>query len=643
MKSKISFFDKAVLKRNFKQYWPLWGGYLFLMMWLIPGVLTINYDMSFQTEYDTRRLDMMEYILDFCTDAGVFIALFFGFAAALSMFAYLHKERSCYFYHSLPITRERLFATDYISGYAMMFIPNIITAACTMISTGTKGYSSPKETLQSFLILSVLELFFYSFAVLCIVMTGQKIFSFILYCIFMGYVPGIMLLLNDISAEMFFGLTTGDIWLPEGVLEILNPIRFCLDLRIEPLWSEDYTIKYAYNLVPEDWYIILELFICALILTAIALILHKFRKSETAGDLICYKYAKPLFAWGFGISFGVLITDFLINSLYSGYCGTTAMKFITAVNLIIMCTIGYIIAQMLLNKTFRIFTTLKKNLTVYGIVVCVLSVFFVLDVTDVSGYIPAPNELAYVNLFTDDGEVYYYSDKSEKSDLEIRYITEIHRAILNNCADVKGGNSRIDNYDNYQYIRFTYTTKSGIDVRRSYYVPYDNTELTDMIAQYKYEHRVEYIFSGAEAKDISGAYLTYRTEDGIYVEKKLHGYQAKELFEATKSDIINDRLSVEYARGLKSYAYSYDESYQHKLTDEDDFTYMEYIYYGEAQDTGMMESFISYGHPLHVSFYSDSSYQYYYLPEINYHDGCTDMISCIGRLIGFETPDNILN
>lgn len=629
MKSKKLFFDTTILKRNFKQYWPVWGGYLFVMLWVMPAVISINFSLSFNTSLEERKLDMMEYILEFAaSEGGLIIATIIGLIAGMSMFSYLHKERSCYFYHSLPITRGRLFATDYISGLMMMLVPNLITALLIIAATASKGYACVKEAFEMFIIFSAIELFFYTFAVLCMVITGQKITAFVLYCIFLFYVPGMLLLMNDMIGQMFFGVTEGNLALPGGVLEIFSPVRFCYNIQVRTIYDEVSYGRIGYMIESDNWFRVLELFIVSLILITAAVLLHRIRKSETAGDLICYKYAKPVFAWGVGLSFGVIISDFLLNSLFSSMSGTTGIKAVGALCLIITCLMGYIIAQMLLNKTFRIFQTEKKGMFIFGAVVAVLSVIFVIDITDIAGYVPKADELERAEITTYRGYVSYQTDNQKNS---VEDITAVHKAILRDRDRVYDGNHSNWGGESLQYVRFTYITKKGVYIQRTYYIKEADAQLTGLVKDFEYSHRLDYLFNGTDAKSITKASYTYMTLNGDYVERDVYGYKSKELFDAIRNDVASDYLDVEYARGEKRYYYSATEEFYHNYAD-DEFFYQKYLYYALDPNTNTMEKMIGYGHPLHIEFEAQTENGYTNHIEIYYHDGCLNTRNCIDAL-----------
>ena len=39
MKSKISFFNKTIFKKNVALYWPIWAGYLLVLLFVQPVML----------------------------------------------------------------------------------------------------------------------------------------------------------------------------------------------------------------------------------------------------------------------------------------------------------------------------------------------------------------------------------------------------------------------------------------------------------------------------------------------------------------------------------------------------------------------------------------------------------------------------
>ena len=92
---------------------------------------------------------------------------------AMAVFSYLYASRSVGMLHALPLRREGLFLTNYLSGLLFLLLPNLavfLLALAAEVFAGTVVFSSLFTWL---VVVSLFGLFFYSFAVFCAMFTGH--------------------------------------------------------------------------------------------------------------------------------------------------------------------------------------------------------------------------------------------------------------------------------------------------------------------------------------------------------------------------------------------------------------------------------------------------------------------------------------
>ena len=58
------------------------------------------------------------------------------------MFAYLHDRRKVDFYHSLPVSREKLYAVNYATGAVCVLVPYLVMRALTMVCAHAMGFGA---------------------------------------------------------------------------------------------------------------------------------------------------------------------------------------------------------------------------------------------------------------------------------------------------------------------------------------------------------------------------------------------------------------------------------------------------------------------------------------------------------------------
>ena len=128
MRSKTSYFNRTLFLKNLTRFWPLWGGATFIGILLPLAMLTrlLRQDSHLGVE---TALDMTEVYYSTLCAAVPFVCLLYGTLCALAVWSYLYSARSVGLMHTLPVRREGLFVTNFLSGLTMMLIPFAVTGA----------------------------------------------------------------------------------------------------------------------------------------------------------------------------------------------------------------------------------------------------------------------------------------------------------------------------------------------------------------------------------------------------------------------------------------------------------------------------------------------------------------------------------
>ena len=120
MRSATSYFNFTLFRKNLSRFWPIWGLYGLIWLVLLPiGLLT---DGDYLTLARARLIPLQ--FLDGMSTA-LFLAAGFGILCAMAVFSYLYSSRSVGLLHALPMRREGLFLTNYLSGLAFLVLPNL--------------------------------------------------------------------------------------------------------------------------------------------------------------------------------------------------------------------------------------------------------------------------------------------------------------------------------------------------------------------------------------------------------------------------------------------------------------------------------------------------------------------------------------
>lgn len=113
MRSATSFFDKTLFRSQLKHTWPLWLGYTALWLFLVPVMLFSELS-AYQLGYSAA--DASYLLLNTGVRGGIFISFFFGLFFAMLAFSHLTQSRATNGFHALPVRRETIFLTAYLTG-----------------------------------------------------------------------------------------------------------------------------------------------------------------------------------------------------------------------------------------------------------------------------------------------------------------------------------------------------------------------------------------------------------------------------------------------------------------------------------------------------------------------------------------------
>ena len=183
MRSKNSFFNKTLFFKNCSRFWPLWAAYAIIWLLILPGQLFVNMvDDPYHVE-GLLRFAQRE-VLSCAGDAAILLSAGFGFVAALAVFSYLFFPRAAGLMHTLPIRREGLFVTNYLSGLCFMWAPNLLTAVLLLAVEASAGVLVAGNVFIWLAVTCGTTFFFYTFAVLCAMLTGNVLALPALYVIF---------------------------------------------------------------------------------------------------------------------------------------------------------------------------------------------------------------------------------------------------------------------------------------------------------------------------------------------------------------------------------------------------------------------------------------------------------------------------
>ena len=445
MKSRISFFNGAVFRKNVTRFAPAWVLYSVLTLLLMlsmgggDGVL-----------FASNLADMAHMT--------AFFAIVWAFLNAQLLFGDLFNSRICNALHAMPIRRETWFATNVLSGLAFWVVPNVVFTLIFLLMSGGV-WQAP---LLWFAASLGQYLFFFGIAVLSVYCVGKRFAMALVYAIVNFLSLIVYWLVYNLYEPMLYGIE-----IPEDIFLTLCP-------AVQLIGNDYFWVKYTHlygDAVFEE--LVLEtgwgyLGVCALIgLVALilALVLYRRRNLECAGDFMAVRRLSPVF-----LILYTLCVVVCCHGFYTLFWGVESYVFM-ALGLII----GFFTGLMLLRRTVRVFH--KKTFLAFGCLAAVFVLTLVLTALDPLGitrWIPQADQIKNVQISTGSSR-YEINDCPELEQAEhIEKILGIHRTCLEK-KDAVPGTEPV-----YMQITLRYELKNGQTRQRDYDVYLKRSELTPL-------------------------------------------------------------------------------------------------------------------------------------------------------------------
>lgn len=479
MRSKISYFNPTLFKKNLTRFWPLWGGASALGA-LAPLYLLVAYLNRDLGGVAGKGLEITRLYYNILQYGVPIVSLFYAALCALAVWHYLYNARSLGLYHALPITRKGLFVTNFLSGMAMMIIPYAVTGGLAILITLFIGLFEPVGVLVT--ILGVLgESFFYFAAATCIVfVTGNPFAYAAFYFIFHFLAAGAEYLVNTLTELFYFGVSGSY----TDVFSFLSPTFFLVTtdrLSVGVTWREVITAEGWRSTELESvtltgGWVIAAYALAGLALLGCAWLLYSRRRSESAGDVVAVGWMKPVFRYGVALC-AALAGGWM---LYSIFCADfierdTARPLPMAVCMAIAGIVGYYIASMLLAKSLAVFRGSAKGALATVIASIAVCFFIAADPFGVERWVPEAPEMVGFSIYGGGTGGYLGANTTDAA--SVQKLLDLHRTVLEEkeLLDDRDRDPELWGHG-YGWLNLNYVI-DGKYVSRSYRIPVSDAAL----------------------------------------------------------------------------------------------------------------------------------------------------------------------
>lgn len=487
MKSKTSFFNATVLKKDITRFAPVWGLYtLFLLVVFLTG--NTNH---YKEVLAANWVDMMR-------DMSIVNLVYAGLCATM-LFGDLFQSRMCNALHTMPLRREGWFFTHTVAGLLFCLVPNTVAALFQAVLLGQYFYVAPlwlAAAIGQFL-------FFFGVAVFAVMCAGNRLGMAAVYGVINGF------------SAMVYALVKG----------VFEPLMYGIELLSDPFtffcpvyhMSQERLLRFDYDYMdgmftngrirefyPEMWVYLAVAAAIGVVMAVFGLLLYRKRNLEKAGDFLAIRALEPVFVVICSLAGGVFL--YALSETF----GFTINYMLMALGVVV----GFFASQMLIKRTVRVFRARQfLGLAVLAVVITVSLVLTKIDPIGITRYVPETEDIVYMRIYRDnDGGIYTPVNKDcyqLEDPAEIETFRQVHGQLLQERQEKTDGASRL-------YV--LYQLENGQQVKRYYSID-EHTAAYETLRMYFSDWR--YIFSTDSWQEVKDRF----TSIDISLSESVFSYQ----------------------------------------------------------------------------------------------------------------------
>lgn len=554
MTSKISCFDRAVFRRALKKTAPVW--ILYTLYELLLPLRLFSFCRGVSSCTDDFLVQIEKTILGYARINASLLPFLLGGLLAWVLFFWLFRAGTAYFYAALPVRRETLFLTNYLTGLLLCAAPALLSSLLLWAVGAGFGAAVFVPAMQVFTATMLGFLLFFSFAVLVCCVVGQMAAMPIVYVI----LNFTFFVLETIVRHLLFTFVYGMPYSQSSTMQSFalhaTPVLGLLQggFRVATDWAERdgmYYMEYAPRL--EGWGYLGALAALGLVFALCAFLLLKHREMERSGDVIAVGWLRPVALYVFTIGCA-LVLGALMAELFSS--NTSDNFWYVLLFLFVGAFVGYFVGKMLLQKTIHVFQSGWLGLGACCLVLLLAFGAAEFDLFGYSRYLPERSAVQAAGL------THYQSNGlyTTQDDAFIQDVLNLHTAAVSEKSKQEHRRHAYQLGTDYtEQFYITYRMTDGTLTERYYSIVYSEADLEDPDSLIS---RFSALYNSPGSVLIRTGFDTPRTEKNVlscYVSSfdtgeslELTGRDAWRVYTACLDDINAGLLGAEDVSGSGS-------------------------------------------------------------------------------------------
>lgn len=575
MKSRTSFFNSTLFKKNLTRFAPLWMLYT---LCLLLGMAVLYMDNGSSFWFANRMGELVQ--------VTALINLFYAPLTAMLLFGDLYSSRMCYALHAMPMKRQCHFWTNVISGMMFSLLPTAIMAAASVpLLMGTCVENAWQLAVLFFAGTNLEFLCFFGIAVFAALCAGNKAGLALIYAALNGGAYVVYWIINTVYTPMLYGVVT-----PTTLVEALTPVSKMMQSQYMELDNYNDLLKLyegrleemvAHFTISESWWLLVIWAAVGIALLLLSVQLYRRRKLETAGDTVAFPLLKPVFLICFTLASAAAAAS--MREIFFGYRADAAMYLF----LIAGFLVGWFAAKMLLDRSTRVFRLRNWLQLLLLTVVIGLSLFLThIDILGISTWTPQVQEVTSAEL-----SLRYYSTIELKESEDIEEIIRLQQMAIEDrleeagsfpvattitTTEAKDGPTAAfvteQPAETYYIaeINIIYTLTNGKMVQRKYNIPAGEEE-GDIVNEYLSRWEVvsmDMSYGVLETLDVNAVKSIYVDNRKEGVRRDITPEEAQSLLNAIQADCEERTMTQHSYFHDGHFVYTYDdgrEPYAHDI------------------------------------------------------------------------------
>lgn len=474
MTSRNSFSEGALLRDGMRR--NLWSIVLstlgFLFSLLLPALMTMQNALELRAEELREGAQMAEqswqgHLSNVAVMLGgenlfsKFVMLVLAVVCGVSAFAYLHSRQKVDFYHSLPISRTRLFFTNFATGALCVLSAYLVTLAVTIACAYGMGFGGAVrwgEIAGGVASSLVVFLLVYALSALAAILCGNTIISLLLLLWILFSPAAVIALQNGVFGKFYTNyLATMDV--PARMLRATPVLGFFEINGMQHILLSNEQGRSAVGLL-------LVYLLCAVLTIALGCLLFRIRKSERAGTALAFEPAKTPIKIFMCLVAGVA-AGLLFNMVAGGFWFWPG--------LVIGAVLFHWLVEIIYAFDFHAIFAKPLHLAVVLVILAAGTLCLQFDVTGYDRWLPDTNKIAAVDI--------------ENGVIEPALITPENVEAVRRLAEIgistprKTGAQENDMFaERFRYQEIAYQLTNGRVAKRAYRLP-DNEEVAALLVQ----------------------------------------------------------------------------------------------------------------------------------------------------------------